>query len=234
LIATAQADLDTITGASGVNLLTATQASIDAIETDTNELQTDDVPDLIATLNDISTAQVNTEADTALSDIHLDHLLATDYDPAAKPGVATALLNELVEDDAGVSRYTANALEQAPGASTLTAAEIVDEWETQSQADPTGFHVNVLEIAQAAIDAIHLAGAGAITFTYTLTSSIDSTPIPDADVWVTSDAAGNNVVASGETDNNGEVTFYLDAGTVYVWRQKSGWNFTNPDTETVS
>ncbi len=36
LIATAQADLDTITGASGVNLLTATQASIDAIETDTS------------------------------------------------------------------------------------------------------------------------------------------------------------------------------------------------------
>lgn len=34
-IATAQADLDIITGASGVNLLTATQASIDAIELDT-------------------------------------------------------------------------------------------------------------------------------------------------------------------------------------------------------
>jgi len=30
------------------------------------------------------------------------------------------------------------------------------------------------------------------------------------------------------------VTFYLDTGTVYVWRQKSGWNFTNPDTETVA
>ena len=28
-----------------------------------------------------------------------------------------------------------------------TAAAIVDEWETQSQADPTGFHVNVLEIS---------------------------------------------------------------------------------------
>ena len=27
-----------------------------------------------------------------------------------------------------------------------TAAEVVNEWETQSQADPTGFHVNVLEI----------------------------------------------------------------------------------------
>jgi len=38
-IATAQADLDIITGASGVNLLTATQASIDAIETDTAAMQ---------------------------------------------------------------------------------------------------------------------------------------------------------------------------------------------------
>lgn len=57
---------------------------------------------------------VNAEADTALSDIHLDHLLAVDYDPASKPGVATALLNELVESDGGVSRFTANSLEQGP------------------------------------------------------------------------------------------------------------------------
>ena len=62
-IATAQADLDIITGASGVNLLTATQASIDAIEADTNELQADDVPGLIAALD----AVVDTvKAETAL------------------------------------------------------------------------------------------------------------------------------------------------------------------------
>ena len=47
-----------------------------AILADTNELQTDDVPGLIAALNDISTAQVNTEVDTALSDIGLDHLVS--------------------------------------------------------------------------------------------------------------------------------------------------------------
>lgn len=40
-LATAQADLDTITGVGGVNLLPATQASIDAIEADTNEIQGD-------------------------------------------------------------------------------------------------------------------------------------------------------------------------------------------------
>lgn len=59
-------------------------------------------------------ASVNIEVDAALADIHLDHLLAVDYDPASKPGVSTALLNELVESDGGVSRYTANALEQGP------------------------------------------------------------------------------------------------------------------------
>jgi hypothetical protein len=77
-------------------------------------------------------------------------------------------------------------------------------------------------------------GAGAITFTYTLTSSVDASPIPDANVWVTTDQDGNNIVASGVTNVSGQATFYLDAGTYYVWRQKSGWNFTNPDTETVS
>ncbi len=30
--------------------------------------------------------------------------------------------------------------------SLVTATEVVDEWETQSQADPTGFHVNVKEV----------------------------------------------------------------------------------------
>jgi hypothetical protein len=69
---------------------------------------------------------VNAEVDTALTDIHLDHLLAVDYDPAAKPGTATALLNEIVESDAGVSRFTANALEQAPSGTGASAEVIAD------------------------------------------------------------------------------------------------------------
>jgi hypothetical protein len=77
------------------------------------------------------------------------------------------------------------------------------------------------------------AGSGAISFTYTLTSAVDGSPIVDADVWVTSDQAGNNLLASGRTNSNGQVTFQLDPGTVYVWRQKPGWNFINPDVEIV-
>ena len=72
-------------------------------------------------------AEVQSEVQDAIEVNHLDHLLAADYDPDSKPGVATALLNELIESDAGVSRLTANALEQAPtGGSAPTAAEIAD------------------------------------------------------------------------------------------------------------
>lgn len=55
LIGTAQADLDIITGATGVNLLTATQASIDAIETDTGTT----LQNMLNTINDFIDTEVN-------------------------------------------------------------------------------------------------------------------------------------------------------------------------------
>lgn len=93
----------------GKVLLQPTQVGV-TIPTVTNLTNAPTVGDLTAAMK----ASINTEVGTALADIHLDHLLAADYNPASKPGVATALLNELIESDAGVSRYTANALEQGP------------------------------------------------------------------------------------------------------------------------
>ena len=87
-----------------------------------------EAPNLDAAISTRATpAQVNTEVDTALTDIHLDHLFAADYDPATPPGVATAYLNEIAESDGGVTRFTQNALEQGPvatGFSTHTAADV--------------------------------------------------------------------------------------------------------------
>jgi len=77
-------------------------------------------------------------------------------------------------------------------------------------------------------------GVGAITWEYTLTNSLTGLPIFDADVWVTTDALGADVIAYGKTNAMGVVTFYLDAGDYFVWRQKSGWDFVNPDSETVT
>jgi hypothetical protein len=96
-------------------------------------------------------ADVNAEVDGAIETYHLDHLLATAYDPASKPGAADALLNELVEDDGGVSRFTANALEESPtGGSAPTVGEIADAVWDEAQADHVGagsFGVVASEIA---------------------------------------------------------------------------------------
>ena len=60
------------------------------------------------------------------------------------------------------------------------------------------------------------------------------TPIPGADVWATTDVGGTNVAAQGITDTFGNVTLMLDVGTYYIWQQRSGFSFTNPQTLVVS
>lgn len=77
-------------------------------------------------------------------------------------------------------------------------------------------------------------GAGAIPFTYTITNSDDNSPIPYVAVWASSDPLGQTLLASGISDVNGQIIFFLNPGTVYIWRSKSGWNFINPDTEIVT
>lgn len=62
-------------------------------------------------------AEVQSEVQDAIEANHLDHLLAVEYDPASKPGVVAALLNELIGNDSGVSQFTANALELGPSGS---------------------------------------------------------------------------------------------------------------------
>ena len=78
------------------------------------------------------------------------------------------------------------------------------------------------------------AGTGGTARTYTVT--VGGVPLDGVTVWVTTDEAGANVIANGTTNASGIFTFYHDlaAGTtVYVWRQKSAYNFVNPDQETI-
>jgi hypothetical protein len=79
-----------------------------------------------------------------------------------------------------------------------------------------------------------LANAGAITWGYTLTDADTHAPIEGADIWVTSDNAGAFIIASGITNSAGVVTFFLNAGTVYVWRSKNGYDFINPQAQVIS
>lgn len=93
----------------------------------------------IAALNNLSAATVRTQCDDALIAIHLDHLLAEDYDPASKPGTATALLNELIGSDAGVSQFTANALELAPSGGSGSSADTLNTTTIATLASQTQF-----------------------------------------------------------------------------------------------
>jgi hypothetical protein len=81
---------------------------------------------------------------------------------------------------------------------------------------------------------VSIAGAGGISTTLTIEDA-SSNPIQGVDVWVTTDAAGTNTIAGTvTTDSFGNVTFYLDAGTYYVWKLKPNYTFTNPAQITVS
>lgn len=81
---------------------------------------------------------------------------------------------------------------------------------------------------------------GAIEFTYTITNSVTLLPIEGVEVWFTTDIGGQNVVWKGDTDafgvarDDNENLPMLDVGTYYVWRQKTGFVFADPDIEVVS
>jgi len=77
-------------------------------------------------------------------------------------------------------------------------------------------------------------GVGDHAWTYTLRDSLSGSPIPDATIRVSSDAAGQHVLYKAVTDAAGQVQFHLPVGmTVYVWREKVGYDFEDPDVEVV-
>lgn len=76
---------------------------------------------------------------------------------------------------------------------------------------------------------------GALSLTYTLTSSVDSSAIQGATVELYAEVGMVTLIDSQVTNALGQCTFSnLVAGTYYLKRIKSGWTFGNPDTETVS
>lgn len=80
----------------------------------------------------------------------------------------------------------------------------------------------------------------AVEFTYTLTSTVGSVPIPGADISFSVNGNPANVVWTGVTDAfgvardlNGNLP-RLTPGTYYVFSYKPGYTFEIPDVETVS
>lgn len=81
-------------------------------------------------------------------------------------------------------------------------------------------------LAPSAINKIRDGVAGPGADECTITVQISGDPVPDADVWITSDEEGEDVIAGTlQTNSSGEARFMLDAGeTYYLWLQKDGVN----------
>ena len=133
-------------------------------------------------------------------------------------------------------------------ASAGTKAEIGDGWytylSTAAEANTVGvvaIKVTGVGAAQQNLEyAVKQRTPGAIEFTYTVTNNVTLNPIEGVEVWISTDVAGANIIWKGDTDalgiardvNNEKP--WLDAGTYYFWSQRSGFSFSNPDTEVVS
>ena len=117
---------------------------------------------------------------------------------------------------------------------TSALAQISDtNWdELQSEHTNSGSFGEYLDVAISGIGGI--AGSGALSCTWTQKDE-GGTPMDNVNVWISTDEAGTNVIAGTLVTNaSGEVTFMLDAGTYYVWRELAGYNFTNPKEWAVS
>jgi hypothetical protein len=80
-------------------------------------------------------------------------------------------------------------------------------------------------------------GSGTGSFTISLTVKLSNgNTVGDCDVSLTTSSTSSttNLVATGRTDPNGNVSFQLDSGVFYVWRQKLGVNFDDPAVLTVA
>jgi len=100
-------------------------------------------------------------------------------------------------------------------------------------ADATVDSQHVPAFASKKLASIVTCGTGSVNWEYTVTEPDMVTPIEDVGVYVSTDIAGTNIIANGFTDIFGTITFHLDPGTYYLWCYKTGYSFTNPDTEVV-
>lgn len=75
---------------------------------------------------------------------------------------------------------------------------------------------------------------GAYTYTYTVYKDDSLTPLPACEVWVSVIGTDSQRTASKNTDDLGNVSFNLNAGTYNIWRKHGSFIFDNPQEIEVS
>jgi len=166
--------------------------------------------------------------------------------PAAAPtaaAIADAVLDEALSGHVTAGTAGAALTAAAEGGEATLSAEALAEIREGLALDATlaalkgaGWTDETLKAIYDALAAVTPTGAGAIRVDYIVPGTDGTGYEADVDVWVVSrDQPETSVpLASGRTNQNGQVTFWMDAGDVDFYRQKSGVNFVNPDQRTIS
>jgi hypothetical protein len=114
----------------------------------------------------------------------------------------------------------------------LTALPWNAAWDAEVQSEATdalnAYDPPTTAELNTALSGLTTAGSGALTVTVTVNDE-GGDPLDGVETWITTDSAGTDLVAGTLSTNAlGVATYMLDAGTYYLWRQLSGYNFTNP------
>jgi len=188
------------------------------------------------------TALINALNDISLGDIEGSTKIAMVDDlPAAAPSAATIaaqvrieLATELARIDTAISTRLAAAGYTTPSNSDIASILVIANY-LNGMLETDGvlkrFTANALELGPGGI-------TGALAKTYTVYEVDGLTPMPNCEVWATSDSDGLHEIANrGYTNDNGKHIFYFNlpvGTTVYIWRRKSLKSFTNPDIEVIA
>lgn len=238
-----QAIQNVVTVGTVTNAVTTDSASRTAAQADVSALATaSEVASIDALVDEIKAVTDNLPNSGSLTDIATAAAVVTIDSVADSILVIANKLDSAMEADGPVSRFTTNALEQTPSSSggDATASNQLVIITHLTDIKGSGFaSTDTLEAIRDRGDAAWITGAGSLVgpgaIPHTVTVNSSGSPVDGAEVWVSTDAGGANVIAGTlSTDAFGQVTFTLDAGSYYLWSQKAGVNFTNPTAFTVS
>jgi hypothetical protein len=193
---------------------------------DTNELQTDLVNggrlDLLIDAIKTAAEAAQTQATEANAHAHtVDGHITADYGTTEKSAID--LLDDVAGGLADIHTDVGTAITNIGDVHSIDLPAV--------KADTAAILVALANV-QGDVNIIS-GGYGSKMKTITVQSPA-GTPVDGVCVWVTTDAGGTNIAALGYTDAFGVVTFMLDVGTYYCWKQHSDHDFTNPETLVVT
>lgn len=165
--------------------------------------------------------------------------------------ITFVLVDASGDEVAGLGNGFALQLSKAGGAfqaSAGTKAEIGSGWysylSTSGESDTVG-PVAVIVTGSGSVQqnleyVVEQRTITAVEFTYTVTNSVTTDPLEGVQVWMSTTVNGNNIVWAGTTDAFGVARDTagnlprLDPGQYFIFRQKAGFAFSDPDVETVA